>query len=342
MSGGDGGRIASRIDLRGPAIYEAGSGRRIRAYSLAAFFAAGALVSGLVVVVPGWPQMHRPGLAVTIAVAAAGALVLWRFADRIDRVLCHGFVVLGSVLIGICQVLPGGGSASTAYAMLYVWVILHAALFFSSRAVAGHLGIATAAHVTALLIHAEHEAVLPQLVLTMGTQVAAWIVVATLSRRLHHVARTDHLTGVANRREAEFVVHAAVDRARRRGEPLCVSVLDLDGFKEFNDGNGHPAGDELLVDAARAWRGELPRTATLARTGGDEFLAVLPGCDPTQAAGIARRLVEATPRGVGCSAGVVSWDGAEGPDTLLRRADVVLYQAKAGDEAVAVASTRTH
>jgi diguanylate cyclase (GGDEF)-like protein len=150
------------------------------------------------------------------------------------------------------------------------------------------------------------------------------------SAELARVARTDALTGVPNRRDWDEQLEVELARAARTGEPVCIALLDLDHFKAFNDLRGHPAGDGLLRQVARAWRTELRSMDVLARYGGEEFGVILPGCGPEKAAAIVDRLRALTPSGQTTSAGVACWAGTESPETLVARADLALYEAKRG------------
>jgi Diguanylate cyclase, GGDEF domain/CHASE domain len=80
--------------------------------------------------------------------------------------------------------------------------------------------------------------------------------VGALYREVGRLARTDALTGVANRRAWEEEFSRELARAGRSGQPLCVALLDLDHFKAYNDQHGHPAGDRLLKEATAAWQGK--------------------------------------------------------------------------------------
>jgi diguanylate cyclase (GGDEF)-like protein len=111
---------------------------------------------------------------------------------------------------------------------------------------------------------------------------------------------------------------------------VCVAVLDLDRFKQFNDSYGHPAGDRLLKEASAAWHGALRAVDTIARFGGEEFTVLLPGADATAALAVLERALAATPLGQTFSAGVAAWDGIETSDQLIERADAALYEAKDG------------
>jgi diguanylate cyclase (GGDEF)-like protein len=147
-------------------------------------------------------------------------------------------------------------------------------------------------------------------------------------RRLETLALTDQLTGLPNRRAWEDTVARELARAARDGLPVCVAVLDLDRFKRYNDDRGHLAGDELLSQAAEAWRSELRGGDVLARYGGDEFAALIPGRALDTAVVVVERLRRAGARPCTCSAGVAMWDGAESATDLFGRADAALYVAK--------------
>lgn len=302
--------------------------RRHRARTLAAFFAAGAVVSTLAVVLPGWPQMHRPGILLTVLAAGTGAVVLVAVAGHVGRWTCHGFTASGTLLIAICQVLAGGGSATATYGMLYIWVVLHSALFFPRRAVAAQIAVTTIAQAAVLVRLDELTSMAPQLALTTGTQVAAALVVGSLATRMRLLADTDALTGLANRRTLHTRLAWHLARSRRTAGATWLALLDLDAFKAFNDTHGHLAGDQLLVETAAAWQGLLRPTDTLARTGGDEFTVLLTDCDQAAALQVMDRMTAAVANGLACSAGVARWDGHESATRLIERADAALYAAK--------------
>ena len=151
---------------------------------------------------------------------------------------------------------------------------------------------------------------------------------ADLLARLEESARTDDLTGLLNRRAWEEELPREMARARRQSDPLCVAMLDLDFFKNYNDERGHQAGDRLLKQSAAAWVTELRASDTLARYGGEEFTVVLAGCNLANAKDIVERLREAMPRDQTVSAGVACWNGRESAEELVGRADGALYEAK--------------
>ena len=147
-------------------------------------------------------------------------------------------------------------------------------------------------------------------------------------RALARAARTDPLTGLANRRGWDEQFGRELARVQRSGGGLSIALLDLDDFKSFNDTHGHQAGDRLLVEAAAAWRGQLRDMDLLCRWGGDEFVVLLPDCSRREAQEVIARLRPATPRPHACTAAVAAWDGRETSHDLFRRADTALLEQK--------------
>ncbi|MDX6582087.1 MAG: hypothetical protein QOI10_1271 [Solirubrobacterales bacterium] len=146
--------------------------------------------------------------------------------------------------------------------------------------------------------------------------------------RLERVARTDELTGLANRRAWDEHLRREIEWAKRSGAPLAVAMLDLDHFKEYNDRHGHPAGDRLLKAVSASWEQAIRATDVLARYGGEEFALVLSATPPDEALVIVERLRSAMPTGQHVSAGLVFWDGKEDDLAIVGRADGALYGAK--------------
>ncbi|MFL6099490.1 MAG: putative bifunctional diguanylate cyclase/phosphodiesterase [Actinomycetales bacterium] len=165
--------------------------------------------------------------------------------------------------------------------------------------------------------------------------------------RLAHEATHDPLTGLPNRALLTDRAHSALARSKRHGTVVSVIFIDLDGFKEINDVLGHAMGDELLRAVAARLVMHLRPEDTCARLGGDEFV-VLAGDQPDEssALALASRLHGALhePFAIGdltvdveASMGV-SWapHHARQVESLLHRADVAMYAAKANREGVAV------
>jgi diguanylate cyclase (GGDEF)-like protein len=173
---------------------------------------------------------------------------------------------------------------------------------------------------------------------TLAAETAVALERAALLERLQQSARTDELTGLPNRRAWEEQLPRELARARRERQSVCVVMLDLDRFKEYNDREGHQAGDRMLKLCAAAWTGQLRATDMLARYGGEEFSLVLAGCTLADGRVLVERLREMTPEGQTLSAGIAVWDGVEPPPALVGRADTALYEAKrAGRDRVVTA-----
>jgi diguanylate cyclase (GGDEF)-like protein/PAS domain S-box-containing protein len=157
-------------------------------------------------------------------------------------------------------------------------------------------------------------------------------------RRLAKLAYADPLTGLGNRAAFQRELDRAVADVAETGETAALLLLDLDQFKEVNDGLGHAAGDALLVRVAESLGVEVPARAFLARLGGDEFALVLRRTSREAATALARRLTERIglpmrlPQGevcVGTSIGVAFLpDDGPTAEIVLRNADLALYRAK--------------
>jgi diguanylate cyclase (GGDEF)-like protein len=174
--------------------------------------------------------------------------------------------------------------------------------------------------------------------LALGSVLLVGLVVTRIWDLLHQLrsqaaqlaalARTDPLTGAANRRTWDHEVTRACAAVRESGGSLYVALLDLDHFKAYNDAHGHQAGDSLLKSATAAWSEQLDGAGFLARWGGEEFAVLLTSPDEAHALHRLDALRLVTPAAQTCSIGVARWDGAEETAAVLRRADQALYAAK--------------
>ncbi|MGX6603312.1 diguanylate cyclase domain-containing protein [Micromonosporaceae bacterium Da 78-11] len=152
---------------------------------------------------------------------------------------------------------------------------------------------------------------------------------------LAYAATHDQLTGLANR---TFLWARLAELADQPSQPIGVLIVDLDGFKEVNDGAGHDAGDEVLRAVARRMRRQVSDGDLLARLGGDEFVAVLTGGSVAAAlphtaerlrAAIARPIPgRAGPMHVTASIGYALGTTADDFSVLMRAADAAMYQEK--------------
>ncbi len=169
------------------------------------------------------------------------------------------------------------------------------------------------------------------------------------AEELAQMSRTDHLTGLFNRRHTEERLRALDAGAARHGYPLAVLLVDVDHFKQVNDTLGHQTGDEVLVAIGQRLQSGMRLEDVLGRWGGEEFLLVLPHTSVEQAGVLAERLRELIAAEPMTTAGAalditVSIGGAAaespGDHDLVMLADRALYDAKdAGRNCVRLATS---
>ncbi len=150
------------------------------------------------------------------------------------------------------------------------------------------------------------------------------------------LAMTDPLTKTDNRRLLDRLLREEIVRAERHAFPLSVLLFDLDRFKNINDAYGHNTGDVILQEVAHLLRQNIRASDPFGRWGGDEFLCLATNTDGKQATELAERLREALQRyrftkvdSITASFGVTTYQPGDTPETLVRRADMGLYKAKA-------------
>lgn len=162
------------------------------------------------------------------------------------------------------------------------------------------------------------------------------------ARRMQSVeaeARTDPLTGLANRRAYDDFVARQQAEFVRDGRPVSLMIVDVDRFKDFNDTHGHLAGDKVLQGVARVLRQAMREIDLVARYGGEEFAVVFPGSQAAQAASAVERAraqieaatfqFEGTDLKVTASFGLAELRSDEGMEAMAKRADEALYASKA-------------
>jgi len=163
--------------------------------------------------------------------------------------------------------------------------------------------------------------------------------VHALNQQLQSLSITDPLTGLLNRRGFYQEMQTALARAQRNGHTLAVAYLDLDGFKHINDSLGHNAGDKLLRQIGIHLKSTLRHGDSLARMGGDEFIVLINNLHACHnAAAITAKLIESVSArhhldgkdfALSASIGIACYpDCGEDTDSLLRAADMAMYDAK--------------
>lgn len=165
------------------------------------------------------------------------------------------------------------------------------------------------------------------------------ILAGRMMSRLRSASTHDVLTGLANRRLLLGQLPGLLAISRRRGDPLCLLMLDLDHFKRVNDTYGHAVGDQTLMALARSIERDVRLGDLVARFGGEEFVVVCPNTDEEAGVLIAERIRESIASLSETDLGfygvqtisiglAVSGPQVDSPADLLRRADQALYEAK--------------
>jgi diguanylate cyclase (GGDEF)-like protein len=315
-------------------------------------FLAGAMLSGLGVLLPHSRQADIPGfIGLAIGAGLIGVLLV-RFGDRMGVAAPAGAMLLASGLIGLSLVFNGErhGGPSAGNEVLFLWVALFAGYYFGRGALVLQLVAIACIDAAALAIVAPGDVGYTRWLITTGGAVLAGVMVHRLRRRndelveqLIEAGRTDQLTGLANRRGYEEAIEAALARAARSGTSVALVVADLDRFKQLNDSEGHLAGDEVLTAVGRVLTRITRRGDTAARLGGDEFAVILAEGDAADGLALAERLragvgeAETSARSeLSVSVGIATAPTpCQGLLELARAADAALYAAKraGGDRA---------
>lgn len=149
------------------------------------------------------------------------------------------------------------------------------------------------------------------------------------------LSKTDHLTGVFNRKKFVDELRREIERTVRYGQKLSIVMFDIDRFKDVNDNYGHQVGDYVLKEIARVTERNIRKIDIFARYGGEEFIILMPSTDIEGARNLAEKLrmkIEAHKFGhlgrITCSFGVSEYALNEDEENFIRRADVALYAAK--------------
>ena len=166
-------------------------------------------------------------------------------------------------------------------------------------------------------------------------------------QQAEHSANHDPLTGLGNRRKFDETFAIEINRMQRHGGKLCIMMADIDHFKKINDRYGHGVGDEVLVQFGELLCLLVRPTDIVARIGGEEFVVLMQHTELWKAVVMAERLrtsladrhVGSLKEPVTVSIGVAELEEGEGRESVLRRADQALYDAKrSGRNKVATAN----
>jgi len=156
------------------------------------------------------------------------------------------------------------------------------------------------------------------------------------NRKLEEIASHDSLTGLINRRGLAIFIEQMIQQHRREGSPFCLSIIDLDHFKQVNDNYGHDAGDLVLLEVAKLMKLIIRSQDTVVRWGGEEFLILLPrttlkGAEETAnklRTAIKNKMFDGLPLRITATFGIAQFTDKESFEVCLKRADQALYEGK--------------
>ena len=317
------------------------AGSAAKARGLVYMFAAGAALGATVVALPQLPRSEELGMLLTSASALAVAFVVLLAFERIPDWAFPALLACGTLLIG--AEIYFSGDASSAYAVLYLWVFLYAFYFLPREQALVQAGLVAACYAAVLGLREPTSPAITRWVITIATLTAAGLLVGRLRdrvgmliERLGEAAVSDPLTGLPNRRGFEQSMQLELERAGRSRQPLSLIIGDVDWFKRVNDDHGHVEGDSVLKRLGAILERSKRRADVAARIGGEEFAVVAADTDEPGAYMLAERLrteVERSfagrPAAVTISFGIASFPGhGESLDDLSRAADEALYAAK--------------
>jgi diguanylate cyclase (GGDEF)-like protein len=334
-------------------VAQAAYRRRVRAASTAIVFGV-AVVLGVSAILPTTQAIDRAGLLVTAGLIVVAGTIWFTLVPR--HLFPEGRVFVGAavaqgVMVIMLGITTGVASIYFPYYVLPVLVMIlsgswRQAVVLGALSAAGVIGlalavpasdpvrdvtvtrlfqIATVTFFAAATARATGE--------TRRTLAARTEILVTERDDAFQMAVTDELTGLYNRYYLRDELRRMMARASRHDRPFAIVSLDVDGLKSVNDSRGHQAGDALLRGIADALRSVLRSEDIAVRTGGDEFVVLLPDADRSEAVKVAyrirQRIAALVDPGNGVSSGIAVWRRGSDPEDALRLADEELYRAKA-------------
>jgi diguanylate cyclase (GGDEF)-like protein len=270
------------------------------------------------------PNLKPPAPDTVFALVwvSISALLLLILAQRTPRWLVHvqlmASIVVTATLIYGAETNLGAALFGWAYSM----VAIYASVWIPRRAALVYLLGMAATYLVTLGLRDSLPYMLVTWLITMTVCAAIALLLEYLVSSLRTMAIVDPLTGLFNRAGLESVLGAH----RSFGTPTSLVVIDLDNFKALNDSEGHLAGDRMLRGVGQAIRRHLSDSDFAFRTGGDEFMLILPASNASSAEHLIGRLTREVD--LGMSVGIVEWSPDEDFDAAMSRADALMYQEK--------------
>lgn len=259
-----------------------------------------------------------------------------RLSARQQFMSCYGLIVL----IAAADYATGIELSSS---ILYVLPVL-IATWYLSRKQGVFAAYLCAAIWTAMDLAAGHEYSNGLIIVwNWGVRLGLFLIIAELAAafkqqldRESTAAKHDALTGIQNRRGFLDSAEKAIGLCRRARQPVTLAFIDLDNFKHVNDALGHDEGDRVLRTVAAEIGRQIRKTDECSRLGGDEFAVLLVNSDPTAAEDLIKKMISKLQATVAkndwpisFSVGIVTSAASDtDPDTMIREADKLMYEAK--------------
>ena len=270
---------------------------------------------------------------------ASYGMGLFRFCERLPK----GVLAVGSVLLAVLVTYVDFVTGSELSLLLFYLFPISIAAWYATRSigllVAALSGAGWVTGEVFELIHGHPLIFIWNAFMRISVFLVLAYLLSSLRARLLEVsiqARTDPLTGLYNRRHLYERAEGELQRARRHERPLTLISIDVDDFKTINDRYGHAVGDAVLCAVSDVLHQITRETDVAARTGGDEFVVLLPETNATAAHEVAEKLQNALRRRMGeigrkatFSFGVVTFERPPATmDEMFRLVDAQLYGAK--------------
>jgi diguanylate cyclase (GGDEF)-like protein len=259
--------------------------------------------------------------AAAVIVALALLSPRWRVPDWFLHLMV--LIHIGT----IAWFMATGPSDLTAAVNLFALtgVAAYVGAWFTTRQAVLHMFVASLGTFAALTLRGSFGELATLWTTALLTCYALSALLHVIVRYQSMLASIDSLTGVLNRVGLASLIDRPANSARLP-QPLCIALLDLDGFKAINDAQGHRAGDQVLRLVGEELRADTREFDVVARVGGDEFLLILSATPATRADEIVTRLVARLP--IGASFGIAEWPPGVDFDAVVHAADSAMYEQK--------------
>ena len=309
--------------------------KKLMAYTAAAMYGAAAFDGSIEGFLPGDPSFALAPVFGSVAITALLVLL----GPRLPRA---ALALLGPIGVAFIAYALTATTGAGDGAVLYMWPVLWTTFFFGRRGAVAIVACVGVGHAATLLSLPAASSYPGRWVDVMVCVTVIAVVVLTLVGRNEQLlaqlageARTDALTGLLNRRGFDERAALELAHARRETHPIAVVMFDIDYFKRINDEWGHEIGDRVLARIGELLTAQARDIDVVARIGGEEFVALLPGCASPDAVVFAERVRAAVSAEdhtelpvVHVSAGVLSAHAPAGIEKMLQGADAALYKAK--------------